>query len=49
VSLLYLNPPYDFEIGPPDNKRKERLLLQRTYSWLKPKGVLVMVIPARRS
>ena len=47
LSLLYLNPPYDFEIGPLDNKRMERLFLQHTYAWLKPKGVLVMVIPGK--
>lgn len=47
VSLLYLNPPYDFEIGPLANKRMERLFLGHTYAWLVPKGVLVMVIPRK--
>ena len=47
LSLLYLNPPYDFEIGPLDNQRMERLFLQHTYSWLKPKGIVVMVIPGK--
>jgi hypothetical protein len=45
LSLIYVNPPYDFEIGPLANKRMERLFLGHTYSWLKPKGILVMVIP----
>ena len=47
VSLLYLNPPYDFEIGPLANDRMERLFLAHTYEWLKIKGILVMVIPRR--
>lgn len=45
VSLLYLNPPYDFEIGPQANQRLELVFLEHTYRWLKPKGVLVFVIP----
>ena len=47
LSLLYLNPPYDFEIGPLANERMERLFLGHTYTWLKPKGILVMVIPGK--
>lgn len=45
VSLLYLNPPYDFEIGQQGNKRLEQVFLEHTYRWLKPKGVLVFVVP----
>lgn len=45
VSLLYLNPPYDFEVGQQGNKRLELVFLEHTYRWLKPKGVLVFVIP----
>jgi len=44
-SLLYLNPPYDFEVGQQGNKRLELVFLQHTCRWLKPKGVLVFVIP----
>ena len=44
-SFLYLNPPYDFEVGPRANERMEKLFLGHTYAWLKPKGVLLMVIP----
>ena len=45
VSLLYLNPPYDFEVGQQANKRLELVFLEHTYRWLKPKGVLVFVLP----
>jgi len=45
VSLLYLNPPYDFEIGQQGNKRLESIFLEHTYRWLKQKGVLIFVIP----
>jgi Uncharacterised methyltransferase family (DUF6094) len=45
VSLLYLNPPYDFEVGQQGNKRLELVFLEHTYRWLKQKGVLVFVIP----
>src|SRR6185437_2523713 len=45
MSLLYLNPPYDFEVGQQGNKRLELVFLEHTYRWLKQKGVLVFVIP----
>lgn len=45
VSLLYLNPPYDFEVGQQGNKRLESVFLEHTYRWLKQKGVLIFVIP----
>ncbi|HEV2416511.1 MAG TPA: DUF6094 domain-containing protein [Terriglobia bacterium] len=46
-SLLYENPPYqqtteDEEKG----QRLEALFLQRTYRWLKPGGILILIIPA---
>jgi SAM-dependent methyltransferase len=44
-SLLYLNPPYDFETGETKNQRLELVFLEHTYRWLKPGGVLVFVIP----
>ena len=47
-SLLYLNPPYDSEIGSVANNRMERLFLDHTYRWLAMDGVLVMVIPFER-
>jgi predicted RNA methylase len=45
-SLLYLNPPYDTELGPHSNQRMELVFLDHCYRWLKTDGVLVFVIPA---
>ena len=45
ISLLYLNPPYDLEVGQTNNQRLELAFLEHTYRWLKPGGVLVFVIP----
>jgi hypothetical protein len=47
-SLLYLNPPYDSEIGSVGNSRMERLFLEHTFRWLVMDGVLVLVIPFER-
>jgi hypothetical protein len=47
-SLLFENPPYDFELGENRNGRMEYLFLEHTYRWLKPGGVLVLVIPGDR-
>lgn len=47
-SLLYLNPPYDSEIGSLSNRRMEELFLDYTFSWLRIGGVLVFVIPFER-
>jgi SAM-dependent methyltransferase len=47
-SLVYLNPPYDFEVGEGNSRRMERLFLEHVYRWLKPGGVLVFVIPGPR-
>ena len=46
-SLLFLNPPYDGEIGTETiaGKRKERTFLSGTVDYLAPGGVLVYVIP----
>jgi hypothetical protein len=41
--LLYLNPPYDWTLGPADSRRTEQ-----TCRWLKPGGVLMFVIPGER-
>ena len=48
VSLLYLNPPYDWESGESHNQRLEFVLLEHTYRWLKAGGVLLFVIPQPR-
>lgn len=44
LSFLYLNPPYDFEVGKTDNQRLELVFLRHTGRWLKPGGVLFFVI-----
>ena len=48
VSLIYLNPPYDWEYGQGNNERLEMIFLQHTYRWLKCEGVLLCVIPQPR-
>ena len=48
LSLLYLNPPYDWECGESNNQRLEYVFLEHTFRWLKPSGVLVLVIPQPR-
>ena len=45
-SLLYLNPPYDTELGPYHNRRMESVFLEHCYRWVKADGVLIFVIPA---
>jgi hypothetical protein len=47
-SLLYLNPPYDSEIGSIANRRMEAVFLEHTYRWLVMDGVLILVIPYER-
>ncbi len=42
-SLIYLNPPYDFEIGEEKSQRMEKLFLEHVYRWLKPGSILVLV------
>lgn len=44
-SLLYLNPPYDSELGPHSNQRMELVFLEHCYRWVVSDGVLVFVIP----
>lgn len=46
LSLLYVNPPYQdaaHDEGP--GQRLEELFLRHVYRWLKPGGVLILVIP----
>lgn len=47
-SLIYLNPPYDFEISEAKSRRMEELFLNHVYRWLRPSGVLVLVVPVKR-
>jgi len=44
-SLLYLNPPYDWELSCGKNRRMEEVFLSHTWRWLKAGGILVLVIP----
>jgi hypothetical protein len=44
-SLLYLNPPYDTELGPHSNQRMELRFLEHCFRWVIAEGVLVFVIP----
>ena len=48
VSLLYLNPPYDWESGESNNQRLELVFLEHSYRWLKAGGVLLFIIPQLR-
>lgn len=47
-SVVYLNPPYDFEIGESKKQRMERLFLEHVGRWVRPGGVLAMVVPYDR-
>jgi SAM-dependent methyltransferase len=47
-SLIYLNPPYDFDLGGEKSQRMEKLFLEHVHRWLKPGGILVLVVPAKR-
>jgi len=42
-ALLYLNPPYDTELGPHNNRRMESVFLEHCFRWLRTDGVLVFV------
>jgi Uncharacterised methyltransferase family (DUF6094) len=44
-SLLYLNPPYDTELGPHGNQRMELVFLEHCFRWVSSQGLLVFVIP----
>lgn len=44
-SLLYLNPPYDSELGSYSNQRMELVFLEHCFRWVTTEGVLVFVIP----
>jgi hypothetical protein len=48
VSVLYLNPPYDWETGESNNQRLELVFLEHTHRWLKAGGVLLFAIPQLR-
>lgn len=45
VSLLYLNPPYGGDLADYQRERMELTFLEHTYQWVKPEGILILVIP----
>lgn len=47
-SLVYLNPPYDDELADDRSRRTEGVFLEHCFRWLQPRGVLILVIPAKR-
>jgi len=47
-SCLFLNPPYDWETEDEGSERKEKVFLKETLKYLKPKGLLVYIIPQSR-
>jgi predicted RNA methylase len=47
-SCLFLNPPYDWETEDDGSERKEKVFLKETMKYLKPKGLLIYIIPQSR-
>ncbi len=47
-SLLFLNPPYDWETQDERNERKEKIFLRETTKYLQPQGILIYIIPQHR-
>lgn len=47
-SLAYVNPPYDYTGSERRGERAEAVFLEHTFRWLKPGGVLALVIPGPR-
>jgi hypothetical protein len=43
-----VNPPYDGEIVEDRSRRTEGVFLEHCFRWLQPRGVLILVIPAKR-
>jgi Uncharacterised methyltransferase family (DUF6094) len=48
LGCVFCNPPYDWTLGSTESRRTEQVFLSHTYRWLKPAGVLVLVIPGER-
>jgi len=48
-SFIYENPPYDWALSANARERLETVLLNHTFRWLIPGGVLFLVIPAERA
>jgi hypothetical protein len=47
-SLLFLNAPFDWISWENRSERTERVFLAHTYRWLRPGGVLILVVSANR-
>jgi hypothetical protein len=45
---VFCNPPYDWSLGTTESRRAEQVFLNHTYRWLKPGGILLLVIPGER-
>jgi hypothetical protein len=48
LGCAYCNPPYDWTLGCTESRRTEQVFLNHTYRWLKPRGILVLVVPGER-
>jgi len=48
LGCVFCNPPYDWTLGSTESRRVEQVFLSHTYRWLKPGGILVLVIPGER-
>jgi len=48
IGCLFCNPPYDWTLGSTESRRVEQSFLSHTYRWLKPGGILVLIIPGER-
>ena len=48
LGCAYCNPPYDWTLGCTESRRTEPLFLSHIYRWLKPRGILVLVVPGER-
>src|SRR4029077_18160081 len=48
LGCVFCNPPYDWTLGSSESRRTEQVFLSHTYRWLKPGGILVLVIPGER-
>ena len=48
LGCVYCNPPYDWTLGATDHRRTELVFLSHIHRWLKPGGILVLVIPGER-
>jgi tRNA1(Val) A37 N6-methylase TrmN6 len=48
LGCVFLNPPYDWTLASGESDRTEQVFLNHAFRWLKPGGILILVIPAER-